>query len=124
MEHQGTRTWSSQPSDSGYALLSRLGIMIGIAGERLGRIRYQPRRTLQAKLDYVANGIWRDTTDGTNPGGPDYSLPTPFDFAGTYTLGAAVGSASVEFVPEPGTLALLGMSGLGLLAYAWRRRRS
>jgi hypothetical protein len=25
-------------------------------------------------------------------------------------------------VPEPGTLALLGMSVFGLIAYAWRRR--
>jgi hypothetical protein len=28
----------------------------------------------------------------------------------------------LSVVPEPGTLALLGMSALGLLAYAWRRR--
>jgi hypothetical protein len=27
-------------------------------------------------------------------------------------------------VPEPGTLVLLGTAGIGLLAYAWRRRRS
>ena len=27
-------------------------------------------------------------------------------------------------VPEPHMLVLLGMAGFGLLAYAWRRRRS
>jgi hypothetical protein len=37
-----------------------------------------------------------------------------------YTLS----NLQLSSVPEPGTLVLLGMSGLGLLAYAWRRRRS
>jgi hypothetical protein len=34
------------------------------------------------------------------------------------------GPGPCGFIPEPSTLALLGMGGLGLLAYAWRRRRS
>ena len=38
--------------------------------------------------------------------------------------GAGVGEVVFYGVPEPGTLGLLGMAGLGLLAYAWRRRRS
>lgn len=33
-----------------------------------------------------------------------------------------VGEISFFSVPEPGTLALLSMVGMGLLAYAWRRR--
>jgi autotransporter-associated beta strand protein len=41
-------------------------------------------------------------------------------------LGLSVGgmSQSMNVVPEPGTLALLGTGLLGLLAYAWRRSRS
>ncbi len=33
------------------------------------------------------------------------------------------GDVTLEPVPEPSTIALLGMGALGLLAYAWRKRR-
>jgi hypothetical protein len=63
-----------------------------------------------------SNGIWAfDTTygyqsnvDKVNPG------------IGTgYAMAVHVGN-----VPEPCTLVLLSMGGLGVLAYSWRRRRS
>jgi hypothetical protein len=40
------------------------------------------------------------------------------------TLGVGfVGATSPTLVPEPSTLALLGMSGIGLIAYTWRRKK-
>jgi len=41
----------------------------------------------------------------------------PTDFTGNFSIEAYT-------VPEPGTLVLLVTAGLGLLVYAWRRRRS
>jgi hypothetical protein len=36
---------------------------------------------------------------------------------------AALEAAGVDVVPEPGTLALLAASAIGLIARAWRRRK-
>jgi hypothetical protein len=44
------------------------------------------------------------------------------DTQSNYLGGYLVSNPTVT--PEPGTLTLLGMGGLGLLCYAWRRRRS
>jgi hypothetical protein len=33
------------------------------------------------------------------------------------------GNSPVQFVPEPTSLALFGLSALGLLGYGWRRRK-
>jgi hypothetical protein len=64
-------------------------------------------------------------------------LPTGWGNAYAYgidsagdVVGAAVDPSGIyhavmwSATPEPGTLALLGMGGLGLIAYAWRRRRN
>lgn len=48
----------------------------------------------------------------------DLLNPTIYDS----TIGASLGAASL--IPEPSTVALLGLGGLGLIGYAWRRRRA
>ena len=55
------------------------------------------------------------------------SLPSSINVS-SYTLDAsaiqALSGAGITMVPEPSTMSLLAASGLSVLAYAWRRRRS
>jgi hypothetical protein len=44
------------------------------------------------------------------------------DFIGYWAHGVN-GAQSILAIPEPGTLVLLGTSLIGILAYAWRKRK-
>jgi formylglycine-generating enzyme required for sulfatase activity len=72
----------------------------------------------------VRCGSWSNGSINLESCVRDYDNPTALtESSSPYGLyGFRV--ASSEAVPEPSTFALLGAGGLGLLAYAWRRRRA
>jgi fibronectin-binding autotransporter adhesin len=95
----------------------------------------------QVLANYNKSGVW-DTGDFNYDGTVNiYDLGTvlanynkslslselsvnPSDYAGLDGQGvAALQAAGINVVPEPGTLALLTAGAVGLLAYAWRRRK-
>ncbi|HTS17165.1 MAG TPA: PEP-CTERM sorting domain-containing protein [Verrucomicrobiae bacterium] len=57
----------------------------------------------------------------------DYDIatqaPGSYDFTGTVSYGSLTGSATIQFIPEPGTISLVGMGLAGLL-FVVRRRKS
>jgi PEP-CTERM motif len=57
----------------------------------------------------LGSGVNSPTADGVGPG---YGLVTEFNFG------------PVNPIPEPSTLAIAGLGGVGFLVYGWRRRRS
>jgi hypothetical protein len=48
--------------------------------------------------------------------------PSSYNFTGTFTYGTASGSATVQFIPEPGTVSLVGIGLAGLLFVVRRRK--
>ncbi len=83
------------------------------------------------------NGISRFFVDGVQVGGDFYNTPFALSTAvGAFMVGGnAVSNGEyfngvidevrlVQIIPEPSTLALLTAGLLGLLAYAWRKRKS
>lgn len=77
-----------------------------------------------------ASYSYADGGDDPNPSDTDQQVlnydiaqaPSSYDFTGTFTYGSASGSATVAFVPEPGTEAFVGMGLMGLLLVVRRRK--
>jgi len=51
------------------------------------------------------------------------NTPSSYDFAGTFTYGTASGSATIEFIPEPATVTLVGLGLVGML-FVIRRQKA
>jgi choice-of-anchor C domain-containing protein len=74
-------------------------------------------------IDGVTQPAWTQKTFQFQATGSSSTLKFA-DTSGNDLEGVIVDNVTVTAVPEPSTLALLGVGAFGLLAYAWRRRAS
>ncbi len=76
--------------------------------------------------DFNYDGVVDSTDLGFVINNYNHALPLPSEVLGGNLDAAGIamlGAAGIHVVPEPGTLALLAAGLLGLLAYAWRKRK-
>ena len=78
----------------------------------------------------LESGVWTDICSGSNLGlyNSAYTTPGEWGINPDNTVWVVVPSAttsgSFAVVPEPGTMALLAVALLSLIAYAWRKRKN
>ncbi len=76
--------------------------------------------------DFNYDGVVHSTDLGFVINNYNHALPLPSEVLGGNLDAAGIamlGAAGIHVVPEPGTLALLAAGLIGLLAYAWRKRK-
>jgi hypothetical protein len=119
------------PGPNGEASVLRWTAPVGVSG--LGSIQGQflPGDAGIMQVGVFENGNWASPLwTGTDSGAFSISVPLTagdtIDFAvyGGFGHGSTPLQATITAAPEPSTFVLLGFGAVGLLGFAWRRRKT